>query len=277
MSKLEQDDRLCVKYIKRLIFRYIVWSMPYIVIRVLQMIGHENTFDIIKTCCFEFFVSGSFYHFWFFPALFISVLLGTLLLRAKKVMILISICSYVIGVMGCAYSKIGEQIPILRFVYASQNFTIIRRIFLMGFPFFVLGYCIYIIKKKNILLWTLHNNSKLLWVISFAIWLSEIGLVLLFGVADNIIISFGLYVLVASTLNILVHHPMKKYTVVASYCRILANVCYYIHPLVLFVLRTLLGLKLSQTMMFFVGVTISSLCGWCLQRVNKKVVNDLIL
>lgn len=282
LSKLEQDTRLCVKYIKRLLFRYAVWSLPYIGIRVLQMIGHESTLGIIKICCFEFFVSGSFYHFWFFPALFISVLLGTLMFRSKRVMIPISICCYAIGVMGCAYTKIAEQIPILRFVYASQNFTIIRKILLMGFPFFVLGYCIYtirekkLIKEKNKLLWTFHNNPKLLWIISLTIWLIEIGIVLSLGIADNIIITFGLYAFVASTLNLLISYPLKEYRVVASNCRILSNVCYYIHPLILFSLRTLLGLELSQTSMFILVVLISSFCGFCLQRISIKVVHELI-
>ena len=282
LSKLEQDTRLCAKYIKRLLFRYAVWSLPYIGIRMLQMIGHENIFGIIKICCFEFFVSGSFYHFWFFPALFISALLGTLMFRSKRAMFLISVCCYVIGVMGCAYKKIVEQIPILRFVYASKNFTIVRKIFLMGFPFFVLGYCVYIIrekkfvKEKNNILWIFHNNSKLLWILSFAIWLIEIGIVLSLGIADNIIITYGLYTFVASTLNLLISYPLKEYGVVASYCRILSNVCYYIHPLILFSLRTLLGIELPQTLMFILTVLISSFCGFCLQRINIRVVYELI-
>lgn len=77
------------------------------------------------------------------------------------------------------------------------------------------------------------DNPKLLWMISLMIWLIEIGMVLSLGIADNIIITFGQYVFVASTLNLLISYP-KKYRFMASKCCILSNICYYIHPLILF-------------------------------------------
>lgn len=283
LSRVGKNNKLCVKYIKRLLFKYTIWSLPYICIRVLQMVRYENLFGIIKNCCREFFVEGSFYHFWFSPALIISVLLSTLLFRYKKLMISLSICFYIFGVVGCAYKKLAIKIGYLNYLYSSQNFKTVLRIFLMGFPFFVLGYLLFIIREKaktnsdNRLLWAIRNKPKMLWIISLAIWLLEIGIVISLGVADNVIITFGLYLFVALTFNLLINYPLKSSSVLATNCRTMSNVCYYIHPLILFVLNVILKLKwMPQTLMFFLVVFISSLCGFFLQRINIKKVRDLI-
>ena len=202
------------------------------------MVIYENLFGIIKNCCREFFIEGSFYHFWFFPTLIISVLLSTLLFRYKKLMISL---------------------------------------------IFVLGYILFIVREKgknnsdNRFLRIIRNKPKMLQIISLTIWLLEIGIVISLGVADNVIITFGLYLFVALTFNLLISYPLKSSSVLANKCRTMSNVCYYIHPLILFVLNVILKLKwMPQTLMFFLVVFISSLCGFFLQRINIKKVRDLI-
>ena len=147
LSRVGQNSKLCVKYIKGLLFKYTIWSLPYICIRVLQMVIYENLFGIIKNCCREFFIEGSFYHFWFFPALIISVLLSTLLFCYKKLMISLSICFYIFGVVGCAYKKLAVKIGLLNLLLKLKWMPQTLMFFLVVF---ISSLCGFFLQRINI-------------------------------------------------------------------------------------------------------------------------------
>lgn len=63
-------------YVKKLLFVYTSWSMLYYVITFFQNVvfNKGSLFDFVKGSIKSFFISGSYYHFWYFPAIFFAVL-----------------------------------------------------------------------------------------------------------------------------------------------------------------------------------------------------------
>ena len=90
--------------------------------------------SFLQGCIYRFVVTGSYEHFWFFPALIFSVCLTTLLFKvgSRKMLIPLSIFLYIIGCLGCAYYNLAVQLPGLGSLFSFSQFNLIRRVLLMG-------------------------------------------------------------------------------------------------------------------------------------------------
>jgi hypothetical protein len=108
---------------------------------------------LLRSMVLNFFVYGSSSQFWFFPALFFSMIMAILFNKVHilKYLGVLSVPLYLIGLLGCSYKALGDRIPIIQILVNSQHFTLIRRVVLMGLPFFMLGYFInlYVAKRKS--------------------------------------------------------------------------------------------------------------------------------
>lgn len=142
-----------LKYVKSLLSTYVIWSTIYFAVNFYNTIS-IGTFSLkgfIADCVVRFVWLGSFYHFWYFPALFICIIITTISFKMKKMNVLyfITLALYIIGVMGCAYYQIAIQVPIVSKVVTYSGFENIRRVFMMGLPFFMLGYLLCVFDKKK--------------------------------------------------------------------------------------------------------------------------------
>lgn len=242
----------------------------------------ENFIYFIKQCIYRFVITGSHYHFWFFPALIFSICISTLLfkIKCKNILIPLSIGLYMVGCLGCSYYGIGIKIPVIQDLINSSYFEIVRRVMLMGFPFFICGYLVYKIQYNFL---TGENKStSLVWIriIAVVIWLMEIYIVQKLKWADNIIITFGLYFLVIITLWQLIRNPLYKSNKIADKYRVLANFTYYSHPLLItgisFLASNMFNLNISATLLFVLVLIITYMSGNLIYKLNNKYINQIV-
>ena len=233
IGKLEKKTNYFIRYLKRILVTYTIWSCLYFMIDFIRW-GHKEIIVFIKTCIINFFIRGSYYHFWFFVALIISVVLTTFLfkIKCKKVIIPLTVGLYILGCFGCSYYRIGVKIPIVKEIILFSEFEWIRRVLFMGFPFFISGYVIYKIKNKFL---SKISNKKLIVMegLIVLIWIAEICIVLRLKLKANLFITFALYPLIIITMLLLIKNPCSNLKDLGNQSKILANLTYYIHPFLL--------------------------------------------
>lgn len=184
----------------------------------------------------DFLFNGSYYHLWYMVGIIYSIAMIYMICKLKlsKVLLPLAIVCYVIGLLGTSYYGIGSRLPILNVMFDSGWFLSIRRIFLMGFPFTVLGWVISERKLK------LHISKKhLLFVTALValLFVSEIIAVTVTGMSRTIEITLFLYPLLFLLFQICLAYPLEGKSKLASACRDTANFTYFWHPLVILALR----------------------------------------
>lgn len=202
----------------------------------------------------SFFFYGSAYHFWFFPALIYAVCFTNLLWKSnlKGLILPLSFVLYGIGVLGCSYYNICKTIPIIGYLYDHPQFTDIRRIVFMGFPFFAGSQLV--IKMEDRIS---KRPGLFLWVSSIIIWLLEIGIVIKMRYQRSLVLTFGLYLLVLSTLIVLLKNDLPCLRQAAGIRRKLASFTYYSHPAFILLINFAFGTlgsepqQISNTGLFF--------------------------
>ena len=143
-----------VTYIFKLLKIYFVWSLVYIPIEFLKMIG-TNTFDLehILKYFHIILVEGTFIHLWYFPATILAVGMLHLLIKRLplKFICLISIILYVIGMLGDGYAGAIHMLPkwanTFMIIYKSLFITTRNGLF-FGLPLVLMGILIYSYKDK---------------------------------------------------------------------------------------------------------------------------------
>lgn len=264
-------------YLKRTIKTYSFWSIIYFFLKALLFFkntysGAISFIEFVVTYIIDFIFYGSWYHFWFFPALIISVILTYVLYKrvGLKWLFVISILLYTLGCIGCSYYTLGIRIPFLNILFKSNYFTAIRRVFLMGFPFFTAGGMVKCLYDRFY-----YNKTKKWQAVCFSVilWLAEIFLVIGLKLQQNIFITFGLFVLVIETLLFLLTHPMSDCAGMGNIARKLANFTYYSHPFVIKVLSAVLGIQSKGNLITLSVILITFVTAICLARLNNKFFN----
>lgn len=262
IKALGNGKKIFFSYIIRILRTYALWSVVYFIINFVAW-GHRYPLSFITECLRSFFVSGSYYHFWFFPALICSVFLITVIYKVKlqRFVLPLSFALYIIGCLGSAYYSIGVHIPVLSILYTNSNFELIRSGLCIAFPFFAAGLLVdkieRYIKKRNI------SSSVINFVLVSAVvcWLIEIGIVVVFQFQQSIVITFGLYILMIAVMVFLLNHPLPQAKRLSEKCHFLADFTYYSHPAVMALLTFLanqLGYSsLPQTMMFLLVIMLT--------------------
>lgn len=266
INKLLSGKKVFFPYIKKLLTVYCSWSLIYLIVRFFRNViyGNMGVVSFIKDFAFTFFIEGSEYHFWFFPALIISVCIVTLFYKLKlfKTLLPLSFVLYAIGCLGCSYYKFGSKIPLLSDLYSFSDFTDIRRICLFALPFFMCGYLISVIKEKFVL------KNKPLFVftsISLALHFTEILLVTKFEVQREVVMGAALYPLLLFTMLLLLNNPLPKIERISGKSKIIADFTYYSHPVVIIFIRYLswkvFDGTITQTVLFLITVILTFLLG----------------
>ena len=276
ISSLENGKDPTIPYLKRILVTYLLWSIPYCLISFCTW-GYTMPASFVLECIYAFFINGTSYHFWFFPALILSALLVTCFyrFRCRKLLLPVSILLYAVGCLCCAYDTLALRIPLLDRLLLSPHFLVIRRYLLMGFPFFAAGYLIRRLAERK---WSdLAVTVSVL--LCAALWGAELVVVRRFELGSDIVITYGLYPLVASVLLCLLRHPLPKHARTAAMCRSAANFMYYAHPLLITLLTfsaDLLSVQLSQTPRFLLVVILTVAVSLSIHQSNIPVLKKLL-
>ena len=103
----KQNIRKLIKYIKRLVILYVVWSAVYLLWQIPQWysIGWLSPGAFVDYII-AFFRDGSYYHMWYILSLIYAVPFGYLLVSffSKKVVFAISLVLYLLGILTYSYS-----------------------------------------------------------------------------------------------------------------------------------------------------------------------------
>lgn len=269
-QKIEKGQFVFVPYIKKLFMTYCFWSFGYILIDFFEW-GYGQIKGFIVTGTINFLFKGSHYHFWFFPALIISICLMTFFYRinCKKLLIPLSLVLFVIGCIGCSYYELGVKIPLMGKLYTFSEFTALRRIFMMGFPFFICGYFVNKIKNTALML----SNKKLFTLLFLAItvWLAEIFLVVKLEIQRDIIITFALYPLLVVVMLILLKNPLPQFNKLSQKCRVIANITYYTHPLFILLIKTVYN-DAPKFLVFLLTLILTLALGLLLSKSNNRFI-----
>ena len=270
-QKMQTGKNAFKNYFKHIIMVYSIWSVLYFLIDYIQW-GYLTTKGFIVNCIISFVYYGSSYHFWFFPALIFALCFTTLLWRIgqKRIMLPLSIILYIVGVLGCAYYHLCLNIPVLGQFYVSPQFTNIRRILLMGFPFFSGGYLVNIIKDRFS-----KQKGLRLWAVSLIIWILEIVIIVNKQCQQNIVLTFGLYPLVITTLIILLQNPCPGLQEDGTRCKTIATFTYYAHPIIILVIRQMYA-EIPNTVLFLLTSFFTLVLGLLLFKVNNSTIKKLV-
>lgn len=280
IQRIEKGEQIFFFYIKKLLFVYLIWSVPYSIINYLQQ-EPEDMMLFIRDSVGQFLIPGITVHFWFFPALILSVCITTLCFRLGfgRFLYAVSLLLYGVGCLGCSYHGLGTKLPLLANLYAHPQFLQIRRILMMGLPFFLAGYLVYRIKDR-VLVPAWQKWIFPCWLGSVILWLGEIALVRVLKWEVNIYITFGLYLLLITTLLLLLKNPLPQYRKAADSCRMLANFTYYAHPAVILVLTVFCNripeFQLTETPKFLLTVGITLVGGLICRRLDNKWINRIM-
>ena len=143
---LEKSDGSVKKRVISLVRVYGAWSVVYLALSFLMVVLIQGAplgpFLMGKARGFIF--SGSYYHFWFYPAVIYSLLFIGLVKRwlgrkSLNFLIPLALVLYMVGLLGTGYLPLGRQIPGLRNFYGAENFEGVMHIAFLGFPAMVLG------------------------------------------------------------------------------------------------------------------------------------------
>ena len=125
----------------------------------------------------------------------------------------------------------GIRIPGASLLFNNTYFEIIRRILLMGFPFFVAGYLADLFNKK------FSNMNALKSLVLFGVlFLAEIYTLYYLKIYSTVVITLFLYPLTISLVWYLVSNPSYKNEQLGKLCKNTSMVMYYYHPMLLSVL-----------------------------------------
>ena len=118
------------------------------------------------------------------------------------------------------------------------------------------------------------------WGAGVVLWLAEIWLVRALRLEINIYITFGLYLLLITTLLVLLKNPLPQYGTWANRCRMLANFTYYSHPAFILILTLvyehILGVRLTETPKFLWTIGITLVGGLICHKWNRSWLNTIM-
>lgn len=270
------DNAKRKKYLITIIKTYVFWSVIYTFLQLFIYIKNGcSLLGFIYETFIAFFITGSYYHLWYLVALIISILIVTLACKYKllKPLYILSLILFLLGCLGCSYYNFGLKIPLISNFITMRSFTLIRKIYLMGLPFFLSGYLIKKVepKFKNLS----SRNIAVLFCIVIFTYLSEIYLVEKYNLANNIVVTVLLYPLVVCTILVLLKNPLPDAKQLGKFCKNLSEYIYFIHPLFIYILSNMLGeyllIESYSTKCFIVVLGFNVLFGICTMKIKSLI------
>ncbi len=251
IRKLMKGKDPFLPYMKRLLTTYFVWSCVYYLVDFLEW-GKSDIRGFVKSCIYRFVVTGSHFHFWFFPALILAVIVVTILfkLRLQALVLPLSLALQVAGCLGASYYGIGSRIPVLDRIFLRDDYKLIRTLLFMGIPYFSAGYAVAKIENTKWYMGLKDSVKIAAMAAAVVFWRAEIYVVVKTGMSRSVVITPGLYLMLIVLMLFLISFPMYRWEKAADFCKTAAGFTYYIHPLFIWAID-----KLSDQMHFVVTNT----------------------
>ena len=147
LEKSHQTGQAAIgKRVASLVRLYGLWSLVYLGFSfvMLVLIQKMPVGQFLISRVRGFFLTGSYYHFWFYPAAIYSLLIigGVKKLlgqRTIRFLMPLAVVLYLVGLLGTGYLPLGQQIPGLKLLYGLEDFEALMHLFLLGFPAVVFG------------------------------------------------------------------------------------------------------------------------------------------
>ena len=254
---------------------YGIWSMVYLVLSFVMVVLIQKVplgqFLVSKTK--DFLFSGSYYHFWFYPAaiyalLFIGGVKKLLGHRAFSVLLPLALVLYAVGLLGTGYLPLGRQIPGLRSLYLAGSFEAVMHLCFLGFPSVVFGMAAARTDRGC-------SGSALL--LAVAAYVAEsVILCLHLGWRENPQMLLSTPLLTVLFLLWLRDRPLPVIRVNPALCRVVSAGMYNVHPLFLAVFSVLVP-GLDGLWAFGLCLLGSALFGWMLYHLRKHKFFALFL
>ncbi len=243
---------------------YLFWTAVYYALSffISVIIGGEPLQDFLIQRIVYFFFEGSFYHFWFFPALIYSMLAITLVHRlfGEKGILAFSVFAILINLLcafGSGYSFIGQNFPVLSEFYSWSGFYSLSLIIAVGFSSYSAGYFAILVKKHDLIK---PKTSLIVLAITFFLYMAEtLFLVYVMDSVENTKIFFTVYPMGLCMMFAFLNYPMPKWSKLAEYAKKSAGFIYYVHPLILLGLQmvfTYIGWQVSGSLRTMIALLI---------------------
>lgn len=247
---------------------YTIWTIIYYLYDIIMLWKKGESFIIWgKDAIVNYLFLGSSGHFWFFTALLFCIALVSLLhhFGGLKILAFFSLVFYIYGVFYWTYEKTG-YLMLSRFA---------KRLFFVALPFYMLGYYLNLFKEKTDKLTDKKiYGFNLVFIASYFI---EIVWILSRGFDKSIVITFGLYPMIAALIIFFERKPFTSKVYIANYMRAVANFIYYSHILLRNLVRVfcfkVFNWEIELFPLFFIVLAIGSISGIFIAKLNNKYIN----
>lgn len=253
--------------VRTLLRSYSVWTLVYLVLSFVMVVLIQKVplgqFLVSKTK--DFLFSGSYYHFWFYPAviyalLFIGGVKKLLGYRAISFLLPLAVVLYGVGLLGTGYLHLGQQLPGLRGLYASESFDTLMHLCCLGFPSIVFGMAAARTDR--------HCSGIALLLAATAYVTESVILCLHLGWRENPQMLLSTPLLTVLFLHWVRDRRLPADRVNPAVCRVVSAGMYNVHPLLLAGFSVLLP-GLDGLWAFWLCVLGSALFGWILYRLRN--------
>ncbi|MBQ8822025.1 MAG: acyltransferase [Lachnospiraceae bacterium] len=264
------------KQMKSLLMVYAVWTVVYYAASFVDniILGDADIGTFLVERVIFFFTEGSYPHFWFLVALIYSVVFVTICNRlgGKKgvfVLTILSMILFVIGNLGSSYYVVGAKIPVLNVLYGEYQevFFIIRGIFCMGLPYFMLGYWLNVMEEKIIAM----DGKKFGWLYGIASVLYVVEILFLamtIGDPDRPEVFVMLYPMAFMLMALLLRNPMPQWSKAAPFCKRMSGYIYYVHPLLVIIFEFL---NPPSGVLYILVIGTAMISGVILMKLSEKI------
>ncbi|MBQ7360640.1 MAG: acyltransferase [Lachnospiraceae bacterium] len=285
IGSLLHGKKVFGKQMKGLLTVYIAWTLIYYLasFAINVVLGDADIWDFLVERVVNFFTIGSYTHMWYMISLIYAVILVTLAHKLGgekgiKLMTILGIVMTVICALGCMYYPLGSQIPVLKEFLDYEHFMVVTYWFGMGVPYFTLGY--FVIKEENSPKPWSDKIVWIMWAISLVAYLAEIWTVpFATDYFERNQVGVTVYFFTIMNLIVLLRNPLPKYQKQAKVCKYLSSFVYFLHPLVILVLKTMcnmVSISLHSAVLYVLVLVICCLSGYVLMKSNWKIKNYLM-
>ena len=270
------------KQMKSLLLAYLAWTVVYYAASFVDNIllggGDIGTFLVERV--FFFFTEGSYPHFWFFVALIYSVVFVTIFNRlgGKKgvfALTVLSLILFVIGNLGSSYYVLGANIPGLNILYGEYQevFFILRGIFCMGLPYFMMGYWLNVLEEKILAMdgrrfWCIYGGASILYVAEILLLATVIN-----G-TERPEVFIMLYPMAFLVMAMLLRNPMPEWSKAAPFCKRMSGYIYYVHPLLILIfglMGEMLHITIPSYIVYLLVIAAAMISGIILMKLSEKI------
>lgn len=260
IKKSAHNRRKLTSYLTRLIILYIIWSVIYFILQLIQWVTYPDITFIHLLIGFakSFIVDGSYYHLWYILCLIYSVPIIYVLLRRinlKNVM-LIAIFLYALHLI-INFNGICEALPVVSVIGKLSLIPgAIGQTLFIAIPLVTAGGYV-AIKKCEIK----KLNSNILFVLSLLLLVAEASLIFSFsGKTDHS--AYIIFTFVASVIGFLAVKNIdlsSKNKERFHYFRNMSTVMYCIHPLVIELLKLIVSKERINSLIWFFIIMIPTI------------------